>query len=169
MNDFVTSMSNIFTKNAFHVYITGYIILLISYLLPEKLTAAFTFLYNLLPNFIINYLNDLHISQQNMDDFYFILSTIVCITSLWMILNFFTSPYTDTVVHDIHYFFFFVQGIVTLAIYLYNKLFLHHNYFTFLHSLNWADWAIYGALFAHLSVFIILLASRFILINKETK
>lgn len=169
MNDFVKSISNIFTKNAFHVYITGYIILLIAWLLPKKLTSAFKFLYSLLPNFAIDYLNNLHISQQNIDDFYFILSTIVCITSLWIAFNFFTSPYTNTVVHDIHYFFFFIQGTVTLAIYLYNKLFLHHNYFNFLHPLNWADWAIYGALLMHFSVFIILFASRFILIKPKTK
>lgn len=169
MNDFVKSVSNMFTKKAFHVYITGYIILLIAYLLPKKLASAFVFLYNLFPSFAINYLANLHISQQNIYDFYFILSTIVCITSLWIVFNFFTSPYTNTVVHDIHYFFFFLQGIVTLATYLYNKLFLNLNYFTFLYPWKCSYWAIYGALLMHLILFIILIASRFILIQPKTK
>lgn len=172
MDNITSFFKKSFSDHGFHIYLIGYIILLLSFLIPDPLKITVITLYKLLPSFMINYFEKLEISRNDIQNVYLTLSAFLCVTSIWIMINIFTHMYTNTIMHDIHYFILFLHGIFSLVIYLYFSLFLEHIDSTislFTSMRLFYRLIILVALFAHVVIFILLLYSRFTLLKKANK
>ncbi|EAG3410069.1 hypothetical protein HCJ19_09050 [Listeria seeligeri] len=171
MNNVLESAKGIFSKHAMHFYLTEYMLVLVAMLIPQTLKSALQFLYKLLPQFIMNYFEMMNISVEEILSAYITISLILCITSLWITLNFFYFQQINTVMHDIHYFFLYLHGAFTFALFLYIKLFLNQSQLT--HYVETQPFqiqtlAVIGAFIVQIWIFSLMVLARFSL-NKADK
>ncbi|WP_271006914.1 hypothetical protein [Listeria seeligeri] len=165
MNNILESAKGIFSKHAIHILLTEYILVFVAILIPQTFKTTLQSLCKLLPQFVMNYFDELNISSKEITSVYITISFILCVTSVWIILNFFYFYQIDTIMHDIHYFFLFLHGQFTFALLLYIKLFLHSS--TFIHYLEiqhfdlQTRFALIGAIIVQIWIFLIMLLARF--------
>ncbi|MGJ8730969.1 hypothetical protein ACRW9N_10920 [Listeria aquatica] len=162
-------MERYFTKNAIHMYLFCLLLGVVSILTPDTLKNAILAMLKLLPSFFITYLKNTHLTQHDIFSLYSVFSFLLTLTSIWIAIRFFwlRDKYTNTIMHDIHYFLLSFHGVLSFILYLYFLLFSSLNTFWDSFFKGFQSIAILNkiSLFIHFWMLILIVCAGFLLIK----